>query len=87
MLNGYFNIQNEDIIKGDPIIISTINIKNKYDFKYIIQGHTINERYESGVIFLDYREGVPVLKIKNLNGGLIHYFDILLPLNIINRWQ
>lgn len=87
MLNGYFNIQNEDIIKGDPIIISTINIKNKYDFKYIIQGHTINERYESGVIFLDYREGVPVLKIKNLNGGLMHYFDILLPLNIINRWQ
>lgn len=87
MLNGYFNIQNENIIKGDPIIISTINIKNKYDFKYIIQGNTVNERYESGVIFLDYREDLPVLKIKNSNGGLTHYFDILLPLNIINRWQ
>ena len=81
MLNGYFNIQNENIIKGDPIIISTINIK------YIIQGNTVNERYESGVIFLDYREDLPVLKIKNSNGGLTHYFDILLPLNIINRWQ
>ena len=86
IINGYFDIDNEDIIKNGPIIISTIEIKNKYDFKYVIQGHTINNRYESGVIFIDFREDTTSLKIKNSNGGIKHYFDIMLPLNIINEW-
>ena len=42
-----------------------------------------------GVIFLDFRTtpSSPTLKVRNKNGGMLHYFSIIIPTNVIKEYS
>ena len=69
--------------------MNTLKPLNDLKFNNIVFGNTMNSEGGVGAIFLDFRTtpSSPTLKVRNKNGGMLHYFSIIIPTNVIKEYS
>lgn len=89
LICGRFELKDENDIIEDFITMNTLKPLNDLKFNNIIFGNTMNSEGGVGVIFLDFRTtpSSPTLKVRNKNGGMLHYFSIIIPTNVIKEYS
>lgn len=89
LICGRFELKDENDIIKDFITMNTLKPLNDLKFNNIIFGNTMNSEGGVGVIFLDFRTtpSSPTLKVRNKNGGVLHYFSIIIPTNVIKEYN
>lgn len=89
LICGRFELENENDIIKDFITMNTLKLSNDIKFNNIIFGNTMNSEGGVGTIFLDFRTtpSSPTLKVRNKNGGMLHYFSIIIPTNVIKEYS
>ena len=89
LICGRFELKDENDIIEDFITMNTLKPLNDLKFNNIVFGNTMNSEGGVGTIFLDFRTtpSSPTLKIRNKNGGVLHYFSIIVPTNVIKEYS